>query len=256
MKPRAELRGEIEPAHTHEDRLAVAREVVEMCLQVYGDKVAAIGIYGSTAVERDGPFSDLDITVLTNDDLGQETKCYSLDGLCVNIDYQTVVESVETEVSVPGSGGCWTSFLTLYDRDGVVTRLRDRYEALTEEDARREFAIRLRDHLNTYIGKVRNAVLAGDRSSLVLAALNLGMESCRALEILNGHYTTGVASLREEVKTFSCLPRNFEKQIDTVMAAVASDEDELYNSAEDLWMGMKDLASRHGITWMHSGVEV
>ena len=200
MERRTSLREGIERDYSHEDRLEVARRVTDICLQAHGEKIAAVGIYGSTAVKRDRAYSDLDMTILTYEDLGQHTKCYSLNGLCVNLDYQTIAESMASEATVPGSGGCWASFMVLYERDGAASRLREAYEALGEEDVRHEFAVRLGDHLNTYIGKVRNAMLAGDRSSLVLAALNLGVESCRALQLLNGHYTTGEAFLREETK--------------------------------------------------------
>jgi len=177
---KTKLREQIEPGFTHEERLDIAHRIMTLCLARHGDKIAAIGIYGSTAVDRDQPYSDLDMTVVTYDDLDDETKCYCLNGLVVNLDYQTLEGSLKEEADVPGEGGCWTSFLGLYDPDGVLEQLKHRYESLTENDIRLEFARRMRDHLCTYVGKARNAVLSNDRAQLVRSAQDFGIECCRA----------------------------------------------------------------------------
>ena len=105
MKPRTELRAGIERGYSHDERLQVARRITEMCLRAHGGKIAAVGIAGSTAVHRDRPYSDLDMTILTNEDLGSNTKCYCLNGMSVVLDYQSISESIASEASVPGSGG-------------------------------------------------------------------------------------------------------------------------------------------------------
>ena len=255
LEGQAKLREGIEPGFTHGERLDVARNVADLCLERYGARIAAIGICGSTAVERDQAYSDLDMTVLTYEDLGDQTKCYCLNGLSVNLDYQTVEESLKDEAAVPGEGGCWTSFLVLHDRGGEVAKLKSRYEALDASDIQQEFARRMRDPLNTYIGKARNAALGRDRSSLIWASLNFGIESCRAVQLINGHYTTGEAYLRDETKRLATLPEGFAGQIDIVMAQIPASDDDIYSAIEDLWSGMKQLASRHAITWLHTGIE-
>ena len=58
MEPRTKLRDGIERGHSHEERLEVARKVTELCLQEHGEKIAAVGIYGSTAVDRDRLYSN------------------------------------------------------------------------------------------------------------------------------------------------------------------------------------------------------
>ncbi len=250
------LREQIEPGFTHKERLQIAQSIADLCLKRHGNKIAAIGIYGSTAIEGDQAYSDLDMTVVTYENLGSQTKCYCLNGLSINLDYQTIEESLNDEATVPGEGGCWTSFRVLYERDGITEKLKSQYEALNESDVHHEFARRMRDALNTYVGKARNAVLSSDRASLICAAQNFGIELCRALQLLNGYYTTGETSLRDETKRLADLPEGFAGRIDIVMGAIPTSDNDIYNAIEDLWTEMKLLARRHAISWLSTDIEV
>jgi len=60
------LRKQIEPGYTHEDRLAIARKIADVCLSRHGRKITTIGFYGSTVVNQDLALSDLDMTVLSH----------------------------------------------------------------------------------------------------------------------------------------------------------------------------------------------
>lgn len=250
------LRDQIGLGVTHEERLAVAHRIVELCLMRHGREIAAIGIYGSTAVDKDLPYSDLDMTVVTYSDLDDQTKCYHLNGLTVELDYQTVTESMKDEANVPGEGGCWASFLGLYDPDGVLTKLKNMYELIDENTVREEFAKRMRDQLCTYVGKARNAVLSDDRAGLIQSAQSFGIEFCRALQILNRHYTTGQAALRSETKQLPELPSGFSDQIDISMGTEPASDNDIYNAIEELYVGMKDLASKHNINWLSTDIEI
>ncbi|NKB71618.1 MAG: hypothetical protein GKR89_31475 [Candidatus Latescibacteria bacterium] len=243
------LKKGIDPGMSHQRRLEIARKIVEICRDKYGAQIAAIGVYGSTAVDKDLPYSDLDMTILTRTDLGGETRCFEYEGIPVQLDFQTIEESLEAEARIPGQGGCWTTFLPLYDPDGEVERLRRVYQSLTADDINIELAKRMRDHLLTYVGKARNAVLLDDRGHLIKSATEFGEECCRALEMLNGAYTTGQASLREAAKTLPQLLAGFAELIDTVSGATPATEQAIYDAVEELWEGMRQIARERGIDW-------
>ncbi|MBV9850293.1 MAG: hypothetical protein JO250_11510 [Armatimonadetes bacterium] len=243
------LRDSVPVGHAHQQRLEVARQLVSLILDRHGGTVAAIVIFGTTAIEQDGPYSDLDMTVVTDIDLGGESKCYPCQGLQINLDYQTVAESLE-EAREPHAGGCWLTCLPLYDPRGVVAQFQEAFEGIARDECDRAFVTLLRDDLATGIGKIRNAIVAQDRAALLRSLQHFGEQMCRALCILNGsHAVTGTARLRDETKTLRLLPPQFAERIDMVLGTTPATEQAMYDAAEDLWASMIQIARERGLTW-------
>ncbi len=57
------LRDDLPAGVSHEQRIAVARELAARIVARHGPAVAAIAIYGTTSINADGPYSDLDMTI-------------------------------------------------------------------------------------------------------------------------------------------------------------------------------------------------
>ena len=116
------LKPTITNGQTHQDRLDAARRLSALIVEKHSDAIAAVVIAGSTAVNCDGPYSDLDMTVVTYPNISDQTKCYTCNGLTINLDYQTMEESIE-EANEPYVGGCWRDVLSIYDPHDVVAQL-------------------------------------------------------------------------------------------------------------------------------------
>lgn len=242
--------------HSHQQRLDAARQLVALILEEHGDTVAAIVVFGTTAIGLDGPYSDLDMTVVTRRDIGGHSKCYPCNGLQINLDYQTVEESFE-EAREPHAGGCWVTCLPLYDPTGIVARFRKAFEGITISECDQAFMAAMRDGLATSIGKIRNAVVSQDRAAFLNALQDFSECVCRALCIINGnHDITGTTRLRDETKTLAWLPVGFSEQIDQVTGATPVTEQEMYEAAEDLWAGMVEIAQRKGLKWERPSLQV
>jgi predicted nucleotidyltransferase len=108
------LRDSVPVGHSHEQRMELARQLASLILEEHDAAVAAIVIFGTTAIGLDGPYSDLDVTVVTQSDLGHHSQCYLYDRLQINLDYQNIEESL-AEASEPHMRGCWITYLPLYD---------------------------------------------------------------------------------------------------------------------------------------------
>jgi len=80
--------------------------------------------------------------------------CYPFNGLQINLDYQTIEESLE-EACEPHAGGCWMSCLSLYDPDNRVARFREAFGNVTCDECDQAFVAVMQDELSTYIGKIR-----------------------------------------------------------------------------------------------------
>jgi len=177
------LRKDLGPGHSHQQRLAIARRLAERVLARHGGAVVAIVVFGSTAVGADGPYSDLDVTVVTHEDLGTHSKCYPCEGLQINLDYQTAEESFD-EAREPHEGGCWLTCVPLYDPGGLTRELASACRAVGQHACREAFLRIVRDDLSTAVGKARNAVASKDRPSLIGALCAFSRAACRALCIL------------------------------------------------------------------------
>jgi kanamycin nucleotidyltransferase len=243
------LKPGIASGRTHDQRLSIARQIADMCIAKHGDRIAAICVYGSTAVDLDLPYSDLDMTVLTRVDLDRETRCYTHDGLTINLDYQTIEDTIREEVDVPGEAGCWTSVLVLHDPERVVDDLRARYGRLSEDDYRRRFATLMADHLPTAIGKVRNGVIAKARSHFLWALHDFGDVTCKALRLLNRRYVTAQRAMVPACQRFEDLPQGFAELMDLVLGETEASDQVRYEAVETLWEGMQDLAAERGVEW-------
>jgi kanamycin nucleotidyltransferase len=206
----------------------------------HGAKILGVGIYGTTAVGLDGPYSDLDMTFITRTDLGHESAVIARDGLLLNLDHQTWDESV-AEATDPELAGTWADFPVLYDSGGLFPTLRGMADALTDEDHARAFARKVAGDVATVLGKIRNAVVAADRASFLWACQAYVDAVCGALCLRSRRYVTGRARLREETKRLSVVPGSFAALIDAVSGARPATDQEAYDAAEALWECIQDL---------------
>ena len=107
------------PGQSHTERIATAQRTMSDAIVRHGSAILGVGIYGTTAIGLDGPYSDLDMTFITRIDIDHESKVTTLDGLLLNLDYQTWDESV-AEAKNSELAGAWHDFLVLYDPEGFA----------------------------------------------------------------------------------------------------------------------------------------
>jgi kanamycin nucleotidyltransferase len=250
------LRDNLPAGVSHEQRLRVAKDLAARIVAKHGSAVAAIAIYGSASIGTDGPYSDLDMTVVTYPEMGQETKCYTCAGLIISIDYQTVEESMK-EARDANEGGPWMTVQVLYDPHGVIEQFRQTWRAIAANDCRKQAIGFLCDFVASNIGKIRNAAIAGDRAMFINAACGLAHDVCRVLCMLNDKtYVTGSARLFRETMKLKLLPSNFISLIDVVSGAAAVSDQEIYDAAESLWAGMRRLAEQQGLQWVSTELQI
>jgi kanamycin nucleotidyltransferase len=237
---RVRLSAAVGSGRSHWDRVAAAQRIMADALIQHGTAILAVGIYGTTAIGLDGPYSDLDVTFITRIDIGHESAATTQDGLILNRDYQTWDESF-AEAKDPELAGTWADFLVLHDPDGLFPALRAIADALTYEDYARAFARKVADNVATTLGKIQNAVVAADRAFFLWSCQAYSAAVCRAICLRNRQYVTGLARLREMAKRMPVVPDGFATLIDTVSGAHAATDQEAYDAAEVLWTRIQDL---------------
>lgn len=250
------LRKDIHAGHSHQQRLMIANQLAGRILSRHGEAVAAIVVFGSTAADADGPYSDLDITVVTHADLGSQSKCYPYQFLQINLDYQTVQESFD-EAREPHGGGCWLTCIPLFDPEELTRQLAATYLAISHRSCEEAFARLVRDDLSTAIGKMRNAVVANDRPSFVAAACAFSEATCRSLCVLNANRAIAYSGeLTAVAKSLPIVPPRFGELIDIISGSVPLCDQAVYDAAEDLWASLIELAEQRGLCWHESALLV
>jgi hypothetical protein len=120
----------------------------------------------------------------------------------------------------------------LHDPEGVAEDLCARYSKLTRDDFANRFAGMMTDDLPTCSGKMRNEIVADDRSEFLGSLHRLGNKVLKALCLLNRNYVTGKRHLLRECRELDILPRDFGERIDRVTGAVPTSDQERYDAAE------------------------
>jgi hypothetical protein len=243
-----QLSAEAGPGRSRGERITAAYQVMAEAMAKHAAAILGVGIYGTTAVGLDGPYSDLDMTFITRMDISHESAVTMRDGLLLNLDYQTWDESV-SEAKDPELAGTWADFLVLYDPDNLFPALRVIADAMTDEEYARAFTRTVTDDVATNLGKIRNAVVATDRAYFLWGCQAYSDAVCRAISLLNGRYVTGRVRLRDVAKQMPVVPDGFASLIDMVAGVNPATDQEAYDAAEILWARIGDLSRRtgHGI---------
>jgi hypothetical protein len=85
------------------------------------------------------------------------------------------------------------------------------------------------------MGDIRNAVLAPDRATFLLARMIYARALCRALSLLERRCFTEWARLREMKEQLLDLPAVVETRLDMVSGMLPATDQEAYDAAEELW---------------------
>src|SRR6267378_2143547 len=113
--------------HTHDERLAISRQLCKQIVDTYGDKIVAVLVTGSTAKNLDRPYSDLEMIVIVHDGVEIPIAQYIYDGMSIQIDYVEGSSFLKDARRVTFNWALtWDQFrnrIVLYDSTGWVSKL-------------------------------------------------------------------------------------------------------------------------------------
>ena len=227
------------------DRELVAEAILRRLLAAYGHRVQAIALYGSCATGQDGPYSDIELWVMLDDDLAASEArtvewIWGAGKAEVNLagEAELLSEAARIDARWALTHGRFVHPVMLYERSpGQVDDIRRRALALPAERLRQVMAETVAGELYESLGRLRNAVAMGRTGEGARLFLKL-VETASALTALaQSHAFHSTSTLLEEAAGLTG-PAGFTDLIMIARRGALADATRLLGTAEDYWSGL------------------
>lgn len=237
-------------AHTHEDRLALAKRITERLHEQHGAHLLAVGIYGSVARGEDGPFSDLEMMAILDE--GESLTHEWASGAWkaeVNVlpldEARTLASALEEEWAL--TQGQFVHVLPLQDVQSIFPDLKRRvfeHDEAAFNDLLR--AIIVGDILEL-VGKWRNMRAQAHTEALSFIATMLVLHTALLLGAAHRHVFSTATRLFSEALALPDLPEGFAPLCQRVMRGALHETQAVFEECEQLWAGIARWATQRHI---------
>jgi kanamycin nucleotidyltransferase len=233
------------------ERLQLAQEIAARALELHGERVLAIGLYGSTARGTDGPFSDIEMFCILNTSDEDYSHEWSYGPWKAEVDFlsENVVLSKAAEIDERWSltHSVFCNVHALYDPHNFFARL---CEVVTSQPQERFTAVihaLIVDEIYEAIGKLRNAQYQGNMAYLPEVSFSLAKYGAFLVGLANRyHYSTG-SGVQAESLTLPGRPAGYDELCEMVMKGELNDPVRIVEACEAFWAGVEQWAEMRGI---------
>jgi len=239
--------------HTHEERLAISRQLSKQILDTYGDKIVAVLVTGSTAKNLDRPYSDLEMIVILRDGVEIPIAQYIHDGMSIQIDYvegsSFLKDASRITFNWPLSQDQFRNRIVLYDPTAWVSKL-DKVVAESETaDTQKRLVIgQLMAALYEGLEVIKNAELEHDEIGIRTAGFYLAWDTARLVLLMNKRYVLTSSWFWKETKDSVLKPKGFWTREEKLAGFVKASVEEIVESAESLCNDTLKIVESLGIS--------
>jgi len=237
---------------SRDERFQTCREIAERLHAVYGDKVLAIGVYGSVSRGTDGPFSDIEMFCVLDEsgDPIEFSHEWSSGPWKAEVNVCSADVLLDTASTVEGmwplTHGPFFTPLSLYDPKGFFPKLKEAAESPTDEDFRRAINEVLVGEMYEFVGKLRNVTLHGPHTYLPYLAMQFAQYGAMLVGLHHRRlFTTGAKVLPEALEMPS-RPAGFDDVAKLVMSGELTESPRVVSACEQFWSGLHEWAVEHG----------
>ena len=232
-------------------RLELAHEIAASIQHYYGDRVLAIGLYGSLARGTDGPYSDIEMHCVlwgsgafpwlewSAGDWKAEVDVFSEEGI--------LARASEVDINWALTQGACTAVVALYDPTGFFARLRQTTLAHPDHVFRQAIRDIIVGEIYERIGKIRNARTEQHGACLPYLAIELAKEGAYLLGLANRCLYTTSTRLFEESLALPGLADGYTALCQIVMKGELGDMDQIADAADAFWSGIETWAQERDI---------
>lgn len=242
------------PAATaKEEKIAMIQEIKKRLLQAHPNSIMSIGAYGSIALGKDGPFSDIELHVITQDGTSIKSHEFILDKYKIEISAKQKGEFFKQALEVDDSwaikAGVFIHIMPVYDPYHVFEEVKQLPLQVSETALRetmREFMIW--EPYET-IAKIRNNYSINNFNYIPLGAKDLAWQTAKLIGLANKQYYSTRARTYEESLEMGLKPSGYKELVKCVMEGELSDKSDLYELCENLWAGLNQWFDELGIQY-------
>lgn len=236
-----------------EQRLNLAREIADKALEVRGEDVLAIGLYGSIARGTDGPYSDIEILCVldTPDEDYDHEWVHGPWKAEINFLSKNVLLAKAAKVDERWSltHGAFCHVLALHDPHHFFATLRGVVLSQPQE----HFIAAMRDciifDLYEMMGKLRNAHHSQNTAYFPVIVLHMTTYGAYIIGLANRcHYTTA-SHIHQESPTLPNRPAGYDELCHLVISGDLRDSQHIYDLCETFWSGIEQWATEKGVTF-------
>ncbi|QSS98678.1 KNTase domain-containing protein [Pontibacillus sp. ALD_SL1] len=243
-----------DPAQTTtEEKHTMIQTVVDKQLNMYGRDIVAIGVYGSVGIGNAGPYSDIEMHIVTKD--GVQLESYEF----IYPPYKLEIGSIERskilakakryECTWPIWAGSFINVHPVYDPEGFFETLKAYPYSHTEEEkmgVMREFMI-----WEPYecMGKIRNAYTKGHLTYIPQGAHQLLRKASLLIGLQNNRFYSTQSKMFEEAMQLPSKPAGFNELALLVLSGDLTDSELVYKHCEELWKGLNNWFDELGIQY-------
>lgn len=232
---------------SHEERLGLARALADRALAAYGEKVKAVGAYGSLARGTDAPYSDIELFVVLRTEGEEFTYEWVAGPWKAEVDFYSEEVLLSKARTVDGrwplTHGSFFRVLPLHDPEGFFERLRAAAASPTDADFRRAICETLYGEVYEFAGKWRNARASGHTAYLATLAVETAQYGAYLIGLHNRQTYSTAARVLEEALVLPDRPDGFDALARLVMSG---DLREPLEALETFWAGVQAWAAAHG----------
>ncbi|MGC5772485.1 ANT(4')-I family aminoglycoside nucleotidyltransferase [Paenibacillus pabuli] len=234
------------------ERIQTCNEIASRLHEVYGEKILAIGVYGSVSRGTDGPFSDIEMFCVLCESSESVEFSYEWSAGPWKAEVNVCSEDVllETASTVEGewplTHGPFFSQLSLYDPKGFFPKLKEVAESPTIEDFRHAINEVLVGEMYEFVGKLRNVSLSGPHTYLPYLAVEFAQYGAMLVGLHHQKlFSTGSLVLPEALELPS-RPEGFDNVARMVMSGELAEPSKIVSACENFWSGLVNWAAEHG----------
>ncbi|MGN7300545.1 kanamycin nucleotidyltransferase C-terminal domain-containing protein [Ferdinandcohnia sp. SAFN-114] len=240
-------------ATTRKEKIDIINEIKERLLIVHQDNIIAIGVYGSLGLESDMPYSDIELHVITTDDISIKSHEFIYDKFKIEVSAKQKKEFFKQAIEVDDSwaikAGVFINIMPIHDTQNLFNEIKKLPLQVSDSAIRetmKEFMIW--EPYET-IAKIRNNFLTRNFNYIPMGAKDLTWQTAKLIGLANRkYYSTRSKTFEESIKMES-KPKGYVELAKCVMKGELSNIEYFYQLCENLWTGLNEWYDKLGIEY-------
>ncbi|WP_062355227.1 kanamycin nucleotidyltransferase C-terminal domain-containing protein [Bacillus kwashiorkori] len=236
-----------------EDKLKIVEKIKDNYLNQYRAHIIAIGVYGSIGKNIAGPYSDIEIHIVIEEEAIVAEYEFIYENIKIEIDVNTKSQLLKEAQTIdemwPIVAGSYAEVLKIYDPTDFFSELKT--TVLTYDEAKFTNAIRqfMIDELYETMGKIRNNWYNGNLNYLPQGAMDFAWEIAVLIGLVNKkYYTTRATTLQESLK-MKYIPEHYHELVTLILEGDLQNKEKLYKYCESVWTAVNQWLTKRGIQY-------